>query len=133
MNAPRRWVDDDEADETLREVLRGAPAARSLDQLTRRRLRARVARAATVPAVAAGWLFVKSAAAGLGIVLGTGVIAVSTGVVDWSPSRPTQSGPQAPRKAPERASSPPVRVAQPPDQKRPEMSPNDEPVVRLNP
>jgi hypothetical protein len=136
MNAPRRWVDDPEADETLREVLRGAPAARALDQLTRRRLRARVARASAVPALAAGWLFVKSAAAGLGIVLGAGVLAVSTGVIDWSPSRPVQSGPQTTNKAPERVSSPPVLAAPlpaPPAPVSPPESKSDEPSVKLNP
>ena len=113
MNAPRRWVDDPEADETLRQVLRKAPGARSLDQPTRRRLRARVARAASVPAVAAGWLFVKSAAAGLGVVLGTGMIAISTGVIDWAPSQQVQHGPRAASKAPERVSSPPAPLASP--------------------
>jgi hypothetical protein len=58
-------------------------------------LGAKVARASALPVVAAGWLFVKSAAAALGVVLGTGAIAVSTGIIDWSPSRPAQVGPQA--------------------------------------
>ena len=133
MNAPRRWVDDPEADETLREVLLAAPGARSLDQLTRRRLRARVARASVVPAAAAGWLFVKSAAAGLGIVLGTGAIAVSTGVVDWSPSRPVQSGPQAPSKAAERTTSTPVLAAPPSAPALPPENQLDEPATKLNP
>ncbi len=85
MNAPQRWIDDPDADETLREVLRGTPRARSLDPLTRRRLGAKVARASAMPVVAAGWLFVKSAAAALGVVLGTGAVAVSTGVLELSP------------------------------------------------
>lgn len=85
MNAPRRLLDDPDADQELREVLRSSPRARSLDALTQRRLRGRVARAAALPVVAAGWLFVKSAAAALGVVLGSGAIAIATGVVDWSP------------------------------------------------
>jgi hypothetical protein len=104
-------LDDPTADETLREVLRGAPTARSLDRATRRRLGAKVARASALPAVAASWLFVKSAAAALGVVLGTGAIAVSTGVIDWSPARPVQVGPQTPKKLGRAASptpSPPV-------------------------
>jgi hypothetical protein len=93
MSAPRRWVDDPDADEALREVLRGAASARPIDQLTRRRLGAKVARASALPAAAAGWLFVKSAAAALGVVLGGGALAVSTGVVDWSPPAQVQSPP----------------------------------------
>jgi hypothetical protein len=101
MNAPRRLLDDSSADSELREVLRNSPRARSLDPLTRRRLRGQVARAAAVPVVAAGWLFVKSAAAALGVVLGTGALAVATGVVDWSPPAP----------APVEAAVSPVRAA----------------------
>lgn len=86
MNAPRRLIDDPDANSDLRDVVRQAPAARSLDVVTRRRLGARVARASAVPAVAAGWLFVKSAAAALAVVVGTGTVLVSTGVVNWSPS-----------------------------------------------
>jgi hypothetical protein len=85
VSAPRRWLEDPSADEALREVLREAPRARSLDAATRKRLRSQVARASALPAAAAGWLFVKSAGAALGVVLGTGAIAVATGVVDWSP------------------------------------------------
>lgn len=90
MNAPRRLLDDPNADAELQELLRQSPRARSLDPLTQRRLRGRVARAAAVPMVAAGWLFVKSAAAALGVVLGTGAIAIATGVVDWSPPQEPQ-------------------------------------------
>jgi len=101
MSAPRRWVDDPDADEALRELLRGTSAARPLDQLTRRRLGAKVARVSALPAVAAGWLFVKSAAAALGVVLGGGAIAVSTGIVDLSPRAPSEQVVSAPvRRAP---------------------------------
>jgi hypothetical protein len=115
MSAPRRWLDDPDAEETLREVLRATPGARSLDPVTRRRLRVQVARASAVPAVAAGWLFVKSAGAALGVVLGAGAIAVATGVVEWSPRPvPTSSvvAPAGVRAAPRLAASPveaPVR------------------------
>src|SRR6185436_18620161 len=133
MNAPRRWVDDPEADETLREVLRAAPSARALDQVTRRRLRTRVARASAVPALAAGWLFMKSAAAGLGIVLDTGTIAVSTDVIDWSPSQPVQSDPRALSKAAKRAPSQAVVVVPPPAPAAPPDLETDEPATKLNP
>lgn len=122
MNAPRRLLDDPNADSELREVLRHSPRARSLDPLTRRRLRGQVARAAAVPVVAAGWLFVKSAAAALGVVLGTGALAVATGVVDWSPPAKPQpldavvvpAGPVAPRAAPTSAALPaPVTPPEP--------------------
>jgi len=84
VSTPRRWLDDPDADQGLRDLIRATPRARSLDAVTRRRLSHKVARTAALPAVAAGWLFVKSAAAALGIVLGAGAIAVATGVVEWS-------------------------------------------------
>jgi hypothetical protein len=108
MSAPRRWVDDPDSDEELRELLRGTSRARPLDPLTRRRLGAKVARASALPAAAAGWLFVKSAAAALGVVLGGGAIAAATGVVDWSPRAETETAP-APRS--ERARPGPSRPA----------------------
>lgn len=122
MSAPRRWLDDPETDEALRELLRGAEGARPLDSSTRRRLGAKVARASAVPAAAAGWLFVKSAAAALGVVLGGGALAVSAGVVDWSPRVQVQSAParaprlKAPLPAPPPAapSAPEVVVEEPP-------------------
>jgi hypothetical protein len=113
MSAPRRWVEDPDADEQLQRVLRGAPSARPLDAVTRRRLGAKVARVSALPLVAAGWLFVKSAAAALGMVLGAGAIAVSTGVIEWGPPAPAPLGPQPSlqqRKAP---SSVPVVQAAP--------------------
>lgn len=117
MTVPRRWIDDPEADETLREVLRGTPRARSLDQVTRRRLSARVARASALPALAAGWLFVKSAAAALGVVLGAGAIAVSTGVVEWSPRHEPELAPAAhvalPAASPRASAAPVAATAEP--------------------
>ena len=129
MNAPRRWVDDPDTDETLREILRAAPRVRPLDQPTRRRLRARVARASAMPAVAAGWLFVKSAAAGLGVVLGTGMVAVSTGVIDWAPSRSVQPGPHASSRQPERIPPRPLVAPAP----APPALGGEPGVVKLNP
>ena len=120
MNAPRRLLDDPSADQELRDVLQSSPRARSLDALTERRLRGRVARAAAVTVVAAGWLFVKSAAAALGVVLGTGAIAIATGVVDWSPralpEQPEAMVASAPPQAPPAVSTSavaPVAVAPP--------------------
>jgi hypothetical protein len=108
MTAPERWVDDPLTDESLRSVLRGAPGVRSLDEVTRRRLSAKVARASAVPAVAAGWLFVKSAGAALGVVLGSGAIAVSAGIIDWSPPRAAPSSALAPPRAPQSRVNAPV-------------------------
>jgi len=124
MNAPRRLIDDPEADALLRDVLRGVPPARTLDQVTRRRLSAKVARASAVPVVAAGWLFVKSAAAALGVVLGTGAIAVSTGVIEWTPSRST---PQA------SSASKPARVPQASPAALPLPAAAPEPLVESQP
>jgi type IV secretory pathway VirB10-like protein len=90
--------------------VRQAPAARSLDVATRRRLGAKVARASAIPAVAAGWLFVKSAAAALAVVVGTGTVLVSTGVVSWSRS----SEPAQPQPAPQAAPQPRVAPHTPP-------------------
>ncbi|HEY6078768.1 MAG TPA: hypothetical protein VIW29_08190 [Polyangiaceae bacterium] len=83
MSAPRRLIDDPEADQELRSVLQAGGAARPLDDATRRRLRSRVARASALPAVAAGWLFVKSAAAALGAVAVTGTVVSVTGILPW--------------------------------------------------
>ena len=133
MTAPRRWVNDPDADEALRELLASAPQARPLDQLTRRRLGAKVARASALPAAAAGWLFVKSAAAALGVVLGTGAIAVSTGIVDWAPreSAPADAKPSAVAARKPTAVSEPARVILPePERTEPASA---EPPVALNP
>ncbi len=115
MSAPRRLVDDPDADRQLSRVLRESSGARPLDDATRRRLGAKLSRAAAVPAVAAGWLFVKSAAAALGAVGVAATVATVTGVVDW-PSPKPESAPQA---APVRAPQPhplpsaPAPVAEP--------------------
>lgn len=97
MNAPRRWIDDPTADPLLREVVQQAPGARQLDAATRRRLSVKVARASAVPAVAVGWLFVKSAAAALAVVVGTGTVLISTGVVPWSRTQPQPVATPAPK------------------------------------
>jgi hypothetical protein len=107
MSAPRRWVDDPDTDEAMRELLRGSDGARPLDQLTRRRLGAKVARASALPAAAAGWLFVKSATAALGVVLGGGALAVSTGIVDLGPPASVETRPAVMKSKP----APPARAA----------------------
>ena len=131
MSAPRRWLDDPDADEALRDVLRATPRARSLDAVTRRRLSHKVARAAALPAVAAGWLFVKSAAAALGVVLGTGALAVAAGVVEWSPK------PEAPAAAALPAALPRApRAPAAPAAASPIVEPaveQDAPVAKVNP
>lgn len=135
MNAPRRWLEDPEADETLREVLRQSPRARALDPVTRRRLRNQVARASALPVAAAGWLFVKSAGAALGAVLGAGAIAVATGVVDWSPPPVSTNAPAA-ASAPHVALRPAVAPAPAPARVEPEAVPEAEPapsLPKLNP
>jgi hypothetical protein len=108
VKPPRRWVDDPNAEASVRELLRVTPRARSLDEVTRRRLGGKVARVAALPAAAAGWLFVKSAAAGLGIVLGTGAVASYTGLVEWAPKRALESVEARPR-----ATRPPAGASAP--------------------
>lgn len=135
MNAPRRWLDDPEADEALREVLRQSPRARSLDPLTRKRLRHQVARASALPVAAAGWLFVKSAGAALGLVLGSGAIAVATGVVDWSP-RPAASAAAVTAAASPAAPRPVAEPAPARGEPEPAAAPESEPAVatpKVNP
>lgn len=134
MNPPRRWVEDPEAEDTLRSVLSGAPRARPLDPWTRRRLGAKVARASALPVAAAGWLFVKSAAAGLTMVLGSGAVAVATGVVEWQATPVPQAAPLAPRtlkRAPSLAASPHVAVEAP--MAEPALEREEEPRPQLNP
>ena len=112
MNAPRRLLDDPGADPALQRVL-GRGAARPLDEVTRRRLRGRLARAAALPAVAAWWLFVKSALAALGVVGVAATAATVTGVVEWRSARP--ASPPAAKPLPARApqSAPLVAPAEP--------------------
>ena len=131
MSAPRRWRDDPDADESLRGVLRATPRARPLDAVTRRRLSAKVARAAALPAVAAGWLFVKSAAAALGVVLGTGAVAVATGVVEWSPQPEAVAVVALPTAAPHARRSPTTAVVENP-RAEPVVEP-DPPLAKVNP
>ena len=93
MSAPRRLVDDPTADPALQRALGQGSPARPLDELTRRRLRSRLMRAAAVPAVAAWWLFMKSALAALGVVGAAATAATVTGVVEWrSAPAPTDCG-----------------------------------------
>ena len=126
MTAPKRWVDDADADEELRNVLRDAGGARRLDDVTRRRLGAKVARASAVPVAAAGWLFVKSAAAALGVVVGTASIATFTGIIDW-PARPVAT---APTSKPKPAAPPAARVTPVPVQPQLVEAPQE---PKLNP
>jgi hypothetical protein len=131
MNEPRRLLDDPSADPVLQRAL-GRGAARSLDELTRRRLRSRLARAAALPAVAAWWLFVKSAVAALGVVGVAATAATVTGVLEWRSARPAKTpaltapalrAPRAPEVAP--AAAMPEPVAEP--------APLAEPAPNLNP
>ena len=125
MSAPRRLVDDPAADQALQRVLRDGSAARPLDDLTRRRLGAKLSRAAALPAAAAGWLFVKSATAALGAVGIAASVATVTGVIDWPSAAPVPKAQPAPPARPraERAlpAPPPAALEVPAPQ--PELGP----------
>jgi hypothetical protein len=127
MSVPRRLIDDPDADRELSRLLRESGGARPLDDVTRRRLRTRLARASAVPAVAAGWLFVKSAAAALGAVAVTGVVVSVTGILPWpSPTEaaPTSSSaPSAPRRSPAELPPEPEAALEVPAQPEPEPEP----------
>lgn len=130
MSAPRRLIDDPDADPRLSRLLSESGGARPLDDVTRRRLRSRLARASAVPAVAAGWLFVKSAAAALGAVAVTGVVVSVTGILPWpsatevaptssrTPSAPRRSRAEPPHEAPAA-----LEVPAPPEPERSATSP----------
>lgn len=113
MSAPRRWVDDPDADVELQQLLRESAGAQPLDAVTRRRVGSKVAHSVAVPVMAAGWvLFVKSAAAALGAVGAAATVATVTGVVDWPERRePEQQAP--PIAAAPRPATAPVAAAQP--------------------
>jgi hypothetical protein len=119
VSAPRRLVEDPDADVELRRLLRESAGAQPLDGMTRRRLGNKVARAAAVPAVAVGWLlFVKSAAAALGAVGVAATVATVTGVVEWperrEPKAPVSSAAvKAPSESPPLVIAPRVAAAQP--------------------
>jgi hypothetical protein len=131
MSEPRRLLDDSAADPALQRAL-GRGAARPLDELTRRRLRARLARAVALPAVAAWWIFVKSALAALGFVGVAATAATVSGVLEWRSARPAATpalpvpAPQAPRVAQGASVEPaPEPVA--------ELAPRAEPAPNLDP
>lgn len=132
MTAPRRLLEDPEADVALRDALRGAPPARPLDAVTRRRLTAKVARASALPVAAAGWLFVKSATAALGVVLGTGAVAVAAGIVELRQTEAVSAA--SPPPAPPRASVRRAPLAPPdPGAARTEEEAASAPATALNP
>jgi type IV secretory pathway VirB10-like protein len=86
MDDPIRFVDDVEAPAVLREALRGAPRAARMEEETRARLGARVARLAAVPVSVATLLSVKGAAA-VGIGLGIVTASVSVGLFEYAERR----------------------------------------------
>lgn len=134
MSEPRRLVDDPAADVELRRLLRESGGARPLDGTTRRRIGRKVARAAAVPALAAGWvLFVKSAAAALGAVGVAATVATVTGAVEWperrEPRAPVPAVAEAPRKSRPLVNAPKVAVAPPPE--TPTAPPEVNPVPSL--
>jgi hypothetical protein len=83
-----------------------------------------------VPAVAAGWLFVKSAAAALSVVVVSAGAATYAGVIDWpAPARPTETQPATRKPAkPLPAVAPPVAapsvVAEPEVLPEPQLNPS---------
>jgi hypothetical protein len=130
MSGPRRLVDDPTADPGLQRLLGGGSGARPLDEMTRRRLRGKLARAAALPAVAAWWLFMKSALAALGAVGVAATTATVTGVVEWrSPlpvPPPTLTAPRA-APVPAPATPPPEPAVQLPAPSEPELELNPAP------
>ena len=75
MTEPDRLNDDETAPPELRALLRGARKARPLSAAVRERGRARLARVATLPLTAVGWLSVKTAVAAFSVGCGTAVLA----------------------------------------------------------
>ena len=82
MNDPIRFVDDASAPAVLRDALRGAPRAARMEDETRARLGARVARLAAIPVSVATLLSVKGAAA-VGLGLGIVTASVSVGLFEY--------------------------------------------------
>ena len=121
MTEPRRWLDDPDAPEELRELLEIAPRGRPLDGATRARLGRHVARYAAIPLSAATWLSVKSAAA-LGVAAGVAtasvaavvqhtVLAPKTAPAARAPERRTAPAPKPPAAVPTREVAPPPEPA----------------------
>lgn len=103
MNDPIRFVDDASAPAALRAALRGAPRASRLEEETRARLGARVARLAAVPVSVATLLSVKGAAA-VGVGLGIVTASVSVGLFEYVERRAERPAEATP--APQRAEAP---------------------------
>ncbi len=132
MSAPRRWVDDPDADESLRDVLRATPRARPLDAVTRRRLSAKVARAAALPR-GCGRLVVRQISGGprWAWCSERAPSAVATGVVEWSPQPEAPAAvvqPAAPQaqRGPAAVATPAIPVVEPTVER-------EAPVAKVNP
>jgi hypothetical protein len=115
MNDPIRFVDDASAPAVLREALRGAPRASRMEEETRARLGARVARLAAVPVSLATLLSVKGAAA-VGVGLGIVTASVSVGLFEYMERRaePQESTPTVRRAEAPRAPRPLAGSSEPP-------------------
>jgi hypothetical protein len=129
MSAPRRWVDDPDADVGLQQLLRESAGAQPLDAVTRRRVGSKVARAVAVPVMAAGWvLFVKSAAAALGAVGVAATVATVTGVIEWPERRGREQRAvpvvQTPRPAASPITAPPPMVVEEVPEPEPKLNPS---------
>jgi hypothetical protein len=127
MDDPTRFVDDASAPPELRAALRGSRRAAGMEQETRARLGARVARLAAVPVSVAALLSVKSAAA-LGIGLGIVTASVSVGLFEY-----VERGSEPKLEVPP-AATPKVRAA-PTPRANADLAPQpaEEPVEELDP
>jgi len=136
MSDPKRWLDDPEASDELKGVLRFASRTASLDRATRARVGVRLGRLGAVPLSAITWLSSKSAAA-LGLA-GGATVAGTLAVVEHyraprelapapaapaSPRAPKQRAPGAKKPAPELAVPPTESPELPPTAGAPTLNP----------
>ncbi len=127
MDDPIRLVDDASAPLELRAALHGSPRAAGMEEETRARLGARVARLALVPVSLATLLSVKSAAA-LGVGLGIVTASVSVGLFEYVERRSEVKVESSPAPSPKSRAARPARA---PRDVAPPLS--EEPVEELDP
>lgn len=111
MSDPKRWLDDESAEPDLRRLIARAPRARPMDATRRALGRTRALKVAALPATAAAWFTLKSAAAFVAATTATAATVVVAEMVisEPAPKPPSVTSPTVPK----RPSTSPAPVQRP--------------------
>jgi len=132
MTEPRRWLDDPEASDELKQTLDAARRPRGLDRATRARVGARLGRLGVVPLSAVTWLSIKSAAA-LGLAGGATVASAMVAVERYQASHAAVAVAPSAAPSPKRSSHAPEVKRPPADTPQASEPPTPEASPTLNP